>query len=864
MDFFAGQERARRASRRLILLFAFALAASVSLVYLAVLPAIDREGWWQADIFLITLLSVGGTILIGSLIRIAALTTGGGAVVAQTLGGRRVERSTTDADERRLLNLVDEMAIASGVPVPQVFVLDETEGINAFAAGNRPADAAIAVTRGALRILTRDELQGVIAHEFSHILNGDMQLNLRLLGVLHGLFMLAGAGRLLLRNGGRADRARGVLIALGLSLIVAGWLGVLAGRLIRAAVSRQREFLADASAVQFTRNPQGIASALQRIASHGSDIAHPAAEEISHMLLDSGRLNRWLATHPPLAERIRRLGGDNLSPPTARRVSPTRPTSSAQPAEQATISASLEATLANAFVAEVGNPAATNLDAAQQLIRAIPTTWRNALETPDPEHGLLTLLLATDAATREKQIGQIKTQLGRPVAHEVLALPTPTPGQRLPLIELALPSLQAKPLRERERFVTLAEAIVCADGGVSLSEYIVVRLLRDALLPRPPAPALTLPGELDGHCAVLLSLFAHAGQHGHAVAAAFASGAVLAPGDRLTLSSVRELGADKLDQALAMLAATAPAYRRRLVMALYAVAGHDAQIVPREQELLRLVCTAIDCPLPAGDNIATPASAADTAGLVAVDGDAQATTDAALFADKTPLQALLLANLIPVFGVLFFDWDARNVLLLYWLENLVIGAYTLLRMLATHKWKALGTALFFSFHYSFFCGGHGMFILALAGLGSDGIDDPMKNLWPADDSLPFLIPIRMMLGILSWIAHTSPGMLGLPLLAFAVSHGISAFTHHVILREDDGRNTEQIMWDPYRRIVLLHIALIFGGFVIVLSGGGGAWPILLLLIGFKTALDIHQHRRSHAKRQDVRRAGLASGKGDGD
>ncbi len=853
MDFFAGQERARRASRQLILLFALALVASAGLVYLAVLPAIGREGWWQADIFLITVLSVGGTILIGSLIRIAALTSGGGALVAQTLGGRRVERSTTHTDEKRLLNLVDEMAIASGVPVPQVFILDETEGINAFAAGNRPADAAIAVTRGALHILTRDELQGVIAHEFSHILNGDMQINLRLLGVLHGLFMLAGAGRLLLRNGGRADRARGVLIALGLALIVVGWLGVLAGRLIRAAVSRQREFLADASAVQFTRNPQGIASALRRIASHGSDITHPAAEEISHMLLDSGRINRWLATHPPLAERIRRLGGNEFSPPTARSTPPTRPT------RQATNSASPETSFANAFVAEVGNPAAANLDAAQELISAIPAAWRNAIETPDPEHGLLMLLLATNAATREKQIAQIKTQLGRPFAHEVLALPTPAPGQRLPLIELALPSLQAKPLCERERFVALAEAIVRADGRVSLSEYIVVRLLRDALLPRPPAPALTLPGEVDGHCAVLLSLFAHAGQHGQAIAAAFASGTALAPGDRLTLLPVRDLGADKLDRALAMLAATAPAYRRRLVMALHAVARHDAQIVPREQELLRLVCTAIDCPLPAVDNIATPASAVNTAGLVTVDGDAQATTDTALFADKTPLQALLLANLIPVFGVLFFDWDARNVLLLYWLENLVIGAYTLLRMLATHKWKALGAALFFSFHYSFFCGGHGMFILALAGLGSDGIDDPLKNLWPADDSFPFLIPIRMMLAILSWIAHTSPGMLGLPLLAFAVSHGISAFTHHVILREDDGRNTEQIMWDPYRRIVLLHIALIFGGFVIVLSGGGGAWPILLLLIGFKTALDIHQHRRSHAKLQEVRRAGLMSG-----
>jgi Zn-dependent protease with chaperone function/uncharacterized tellurite resistance protein B-like protein len=846
MDFFAAQDKARRASHWLLVLFVLAVALSIGIIYLALIPVFGAGHWWHPQLFVITSLTVGGSIFGASLLRIASLTAGGGAAVALSLGGRRVLRSTTENDEKRLLNLVDEMAIAAGVPVPQVFILDEESSINAFAAGSRPGEAAIALTRGTLQHLNRDELQGVIAHEFSHILNGDMQLNLRLLGVLHGLFMLAGAGRLLLRNGARSDRGRAAIIALGLALIVAGYWGVLAGRVIRAATSRQREFLADASAVQFTRNPEGITSALRRIASQGSAITHPAAEEVSHMLFDSHGLSRWLATHPPIDERIRRLAGSRL--PADYRPSPS-PSSSPSPAPKSQDMAASHAAISG-FSSQIGQPDAEHLSQAQSVIVQLPAALRDSVTGLQAEQGILALLLADAGEVRTRQLSLLQQHLGAAAAASIAQLPKASTGQRLPLLELALPTLRGLRMEQREHLIRLVTALNQADGRITLSEFIIARLLRDNLLPRPPTPQLASPGELAQHCAQLLSLMAHAaGPTPAMAAAAFAQGEQRAPVDGLHLLPLTELRSDRLDSALSMLAASTPAYRRRLIEALYAIATHDGKIVPREQELLTLICSALDCPHP----IATASKQTGPASTPAALASSPASPDSAFsFADRAPLQALLVANLIPAAGVIFFDWDARNVLLLYWLENLVIGGYTLLRMLATHKWRAIGTGLFFSFHYSFFCGGHGFILLGLSGLGVDGINDPMADYWPDDELPEFLVPIQMLISILSWMANETPGMLGLPLFAFIISHGISAFTHHVVLREDDGRDVDKIMWDPYGRIFLLHIALIFGGFVIILSGGGGAWPILLLLITGKTAFDVYQHRRTHRKRQSER------------
>ena len=237
--------------------------------------------------------------------------------VARELGGTPVATDVRDPLRRRYRNIVEEMAIASGVPVPEIYVLEAENGINAFAAGYAPGDAAIAVTRGALETLDRDELQGVVAHEFSHILNGDMRLNIRLMGVLFGIMVLGLIGRLIVRGGyhtsivsSRRDRGTPVVLIVGLGLVILGGIGVFFARLIKAGVSRQREYLADASAVQFTRQSEGIANALKKIGGYadGSSITAADPEEVSHMLFGSGsRLAGLFATHPPLTKRIQAL-----------------------------------------------------------------------------------------------------------------------------------------------------------------------------------------------------------------------------------------------------------------------------------------------------------------------------------------------------------------------------------------------------------------------------------------------------------------------------------------------------------------------------------------------------------------------------
>jgi Zn-dependent protease with chaperone function len=322
MNFWARQAEARQRSRWLMAIFTAAVLAivlAVNFVVLSLLALLDAgqpvvaDSLWLArhpQAAVTTTLVVLAIIGIANLYKTMSLSTGGGAV-ARSLGGLRVQADTSDPLQQRLVHVVEEMAIASGVPVPAVYVLEQEDGINAFAAGHTPANAAIAVTRGALQNLSRAELQGVIGHEFSHILNGDMRLNIRIMGLLFGLLVIAIAGRTVSWYAPRQSDSRrgsgGLLIVAGVLVMALGYVGVFFGRLIQAAVSRQRELLADASAVQFTRDTTGLRDALLKIGSvRGSRIRHPDAEEVAHMLFAPG-MTRWFATHPPLLVRIRAL-----------------------------------------------------------------------------------------------------------------------------------------------------------------------------------------------------------------------------------------------------------------------------------------------------------------------------------------------------------------------------------------------------------------------------------------------------------------------------------------------------------------------------------------------------------------------------
>ena len=343
MDFFERQDQARRSTRRLIVYFIMAVILIILSIYIAAIAIFlgfnlnaDSElpfEWWNSELFLWITGATVSVVVIGSLYKIFALSQGG-VVVARSLGGRLIESNTPNPQERRLLNVVEEMAIASGTPVPSVFLLEKEKSINAFAAGFTPTDAVIGVTQGTLQILSRHELQGVIAHEFSHILNGDMRLNIRLIGVLNGILVIAMIGYAILRGTSRSSSSKkgggGAVLAFGAALFIIGYVGVFFGKLIKSAVSRQREFLADASAVQFTRNPDGLAGALKKIGGlvHGSRIKSSKAEEASHLFFSDGMHGKaspflsmrnhkppvqtrsafsFMATHPPLETRIKRI-----------------------------------------------------------------------------------------------------------------------------------------------------------------------------------------------------------------------------------------------------------------------------------------------------------------------------------------------------------------------------------------------------------------------------------------------------------------------------------------------------------------------------------------------------------------------------
>ncbi len=628
MDFFAAQDHARRTSRQLVGWFAAAVVAIVLVIYLALAfalglgesppPGAPPPSLWQPDLFLATAVVVGGFILLGSLYKIIALASGGGAAVAEALGGRLVARDSHDPLERRLINVVDEMAIAAGLPAPPVYILDAEQGINAFAAGSGTTEGVVAVTRGTLEALSRDELQGVIAHEFSHILNGDMRLNLRLMGVLHGILLLTIIGRILLRGARGSDKGAAPLLLMGLVLVVVGYIGVLFGKLIKAAVSRQREYLADAAAVQFTRNPSGIAGALKRIAGYGSEIRHPRAEEASHMFFGSGlALSRMFATHPPIEDRIRRIDPTfepGEMPPPAPLPETTEYDDGSGMADGTPVAglagpaAGPQRLSAEGLAATAGTVLPAHMDYARHLLAALPPTLHDAAHRPGDAQALVfALLLSADADIAHKQLDEVRAVQGPALADRSAALRAAVVAAgaalRLPLLDLALPALKELSGEARRALLATTDALVRADGRVSLFEYALQRLLRVALQGRRsglrPA-ALATPGRLKDDCGVLFSLLARAGHRTEFdVEAAFTRAAGLAPLDGpYPLLGAADIGPARIDAALERLAASSPPFRKRLLEACAAAVLHDGQVAPEEYELLRTVGEALDCPLP--------------------------------------------------------------------------------------------------------------------------------------------------------------------------------------------------------------------------------------------------------------------------
>ncbi len=560
MDFFARQDQARRDTKLLVFYFALAVIFLTLAVYVAValtFTGIEFKSsdsaavfsWWQPELFLWTALANLSVISLGSVFKTLALARGGSAV-AELLDGRLINASARDAHERKLLNVVEEMAIASGLPVPQVYVMDSEPGINAFAAGHSSGDAAISVTRGCMTLLSRDELQGVIAHEFSHILNGDMRLNLRLMGLIFGILCLTIIGRVLIRTRGKKNP----LPLLGLALIVIGWVGVLFGRLIQAAVSRQREVLADASAVQFTRNPGGSAGALKKIGglAAGSRLKSPHAEEASHLFFANGMGNSifGFGTHPPLIERIRALDPafdgkfpsviiPDQSSESEAASSPEPPPIRGFPFPRIAMAGIAPAIVAQQeIVADIGRPTTQHLRYAVDFGRAIPSTLQAATRDLLGACALVCAFLLDDnPSAREKQIEEVARVAPESLREETIRIwpevESIPPHARIPLIDLALPALRRLSPPQFEQFRIAGETLMASDRETDLFEYmlqkIVTRHLETHFFPgRRSVTQFYALAPLVEDCGVLLSVTAYAGHESSTQArAAFAQGADL-------------------------------------------------------------------------------------------------------------------------------------------------------------------------------------------------------------------------------------------------------------------------------------------------------------------------------------------------
>jgi len=641
MDFFEHQDKARKNTKVLVVYFVIAVVCiivSVYLVSLLIFYGLDAKQppgapppelvLWNPKLFLYVVLGTLGVVAVGSLSKTAALAKGGGAV-AESLRGRLVNPNTTHPDERKLRNVIEEMAIAAGVPVPKVYVLDDEKGINAFAAGHAPGDAAIGVTRGCMTLLNRDELQGVIGHEFSHILNGDMRLNLRLMGIIFGILCLTVIGRVLIYS--RGGRDRNPLMLLGLALIVIGAIGAFFGRLIQAALNRQREFLADASAVQFTRNPAGLSGALQKIGGAGSKVESAHAGEASHMFFGNGMGKPFLgalATHPPLDARIRAIdpGWDGKFKTASVKAveeslrGPAKPASSRSPfptipgmpgARAGDAGFATNAVLMGAVLPNLGQPTPLHLRYAEELRNSFSEKILSAAREPlDATALIYAMLLSPDDVLRAKEITELARRAAPGVGEKTAALwpevALIVSRARLPLVNLALPALRQLRPDEFEQFSQALQWLIESDDQIEIFEFVLQKIVRRHLASqsdetRPASIQYETLKPLMRDCSVVLSALANvrSGNAGE-IEKAFRAGAPYlgAKTEGLQLLPHKECGLEQLDTALDRLALAAPQIKKNFIEACVQVAGADGLIQEREAELLRAIADTLDCPIP--------------------------------------------------------------------------------------------------------------------------------------------------------------------------------------------------------------------------------------------------------------------------
>lgn len=647
MDFFGYQEQARKRTIYLIVLFALAVICIIFAINVFVAAALhvaysdertlsgypshhvrQSPPFSNAAVFFWVSIISFSVILVVSIFKIYSLSEGG-MVIAEMLGGRYVNPYTSDPTEKRLLNVVTEMAIASGIPVPPVYILDNEDGINAFVAGYDPGNAVIAVTKGSLNILTRDELQGVIAHEYSHILNSDTRLDIRIIGVLSGILAFATAGYYLTRG---SFRVRDWRIAIGgsiigMALIIIGYTGVFFSRIIKCAISRQREYLADASAVQFTRNPGGLAGALKKIGKSpdGSKIRHYRAEEMSHIFFATG-ISGWLDslfnTHPPLTERIRRIkpsfnGGflpvveEHDGRPVDADILGFHP--AGQESSCAGSSDTRPSMDFATFAASIGKPHYENLACARQTIASIPPEIIEATRKPLTAALLAwSLHISEDPEVREKQLSLISASLpasplqqnNTDMTTALSAIPK-DPVIRFLLADMAIASLKGLSLEQYNSFRETTNALFEMDNKVTLFEYMLQNMIIrnvDKVFSPPKQQRVYYQSitSLLPHYTKLISTLSYYGTADRARAEFAFETAKMRAGikEPITLLPYDETGVAAVRNALNVLNAAAPKIKRLVLESAASCVFFDGNVTIEEAELLRCIADALDCPVP--------------------------------------------------------------------------------------------------------------------------------------------------------------------------------------------------------------------------------------------------------------------------
>ncbi len=634
MNFFKHQDRARQKTGLLVVLLTLAVVSLIAITVFALgvflyffqthatsLSAVQAHNTPVLQHLLIfaksetaawVAVAVFTVVSLGTVYKYVQLN-GGGKKVAEALGGRPLNHQGADNEEIKTLNVVEEMAIASGNPVPPVYVIED-QSINAFAAGLSRRDAVIGVTRGCINLLNRDELQGVIAHEFSHIHNGDMRLNMRLVAVLHGVLLIGLIGYAIMRgSAGSRSKSANAQVSLGLVLVAIGYGGTFFGNIIKSAVSRQREFLADASAVQFTRNPPGIGNALKKIGGFhaGSILSSSSAAQFSHMYFERGiksSLGGMLATHPPLHQRIRRVlpnwNGSYIHPEEQHHAKqPQTPVQHSVSGFAAFDNENIPSEqFSRSAIDGIGKPGNEHMQHAQQVVDTLPQILCDAAHQAFSARALIyCLLLDRESSQRAQQISTLQDN-AHPATLEVLknlyqyVYQVPR-TQHIALIEMCIPALKSLSEPQYKVFKSNMKNLIQADRKISLFEWCLYRIVTNNVEARLVEVKYRLK-DLANEISLIFSLMVRAGKSA-SPGGAFQKGveALNLKGVKFTLNT-DDLSFRTIDVALQKLSELKLLQKPRFLKAITALIAADEVVTPAEAELYRAIADAMDCPVP--------------------------------------------------------------------------------------------------------------------------------------------------------------------------------------------------------------------------------------------------------------------------